>query len=301
MHEMTGKVVDDPISEPAAGTTLTFQSHFFFPLGKVEVSPAHFKGTLLILHFGDDDRERVTGSAVLVAPGIAIAARHVIEPEAAALAAGKINLLASGVTEQGLDLWQVKRSCLHHDSDLCILSLVRRSAMSQNATLNHASLTTRMPAIDELVMMVGFTASAPEFAGTSERVVVTGELKGSVGKVKAHHPTGRDKYMLPWPCVEVAVGASGGMSGGPAFDKNGRVFGVVCSSIGEGPEGTSYVSLLPPILGVPFLPSWPKGFHQQELSILDVRPECCSIEGRERLIPILLANGERAFSYAPWT
>lgn len=46
---------------------------------------------------------------------------------------------------------------------------------------------------------------------------------------------------MPSPCFEVAMETLGGMSGGPVFNSDGRLVGIVSSSLEGGP---SYVTLL---------------------------------------------------------
>ena len=47
--------------------------------------------------------------------------------------------------------------------------------------------------------------------------------------------------MLPSPCIEVNMETLGGMSGGPVFNEEGRLIGILSSSFDGGP---SYVTLI---------------------------------------------------------
>lgn len=82
--------------------------------------------------------------------------------------------------------------------------------------------------------------------------VFEGNVLVATGTVSAHYPNGRDRSMLPGPCLEIGVNARGGMSGGPAFDDEGQLVGILSSSL-EHPDGLgpSYVSLLQPALDHP--------------------------------------------------
>jgi hypothetical protein len=57
----------------------------------------------------------------------------------------------------------------------------------------------------------------------------------AVGEVTQHHLGGRGA-MVPNPVIEVARSTPGGLSGGPAFDKHGKVFGILSVSIDD-PDG----------------------------------------------------------------
>ena len=44
---------------------------------------------------------------------------------------------------------------------------------------------------------------------------------------------GRDTVMAPYPCFSVQLDAFGGMSGGPVFNVEGKVLGVISSAISD--------------------------------------------------------------------
>lgn len=51
------------------------------------------------------------------------------------------------------------------------------------------------------------------------------------GSVNAVFKSARDKVMLPFPCFESSIPLYGANSGGPVFDKKGRICGINCSGI----------------------------------------------------------------------
>jgi S1-C subfamily serine protease len=62
-----------------------------------------------------------------------------------------------------------------------------------------------------------------------------GDAKRTARQYAAHHLGGRGA-MVPNPVIEVACSTPGGLSGGPAFDKHGKVFGILSVSIDD-PDG----------------------------------------------------------------
>ncbi len=277
--EKKGTITTDPLLAMPVGAKIRTQSHLF-PSTIEPTGWDYYKGTLLQLHFRDGEQERVTGSAVAIAPGTALAALHVISDEIAQVMAGKRLIFASAITSEGLDLWKVRHITKRDGTDLCILSLERMSGLPKDLTIRQAAISRRVPKIGEQVMMAGFRAPEAAPAGP-DATTIEGGVYVSVGLVSATYPNGRDSVMIPWPCIELNVGATGGMSGGPAFDSDGRLVGVVCASVGEGAGGTSYVAIVEPILETAFPHCWPSGICASPTALLEMGEHLCSIEPRK--------------------
>jgi len=69
-----------------------------------------------------------------------------------------------------------------------------------------------------------------------------------LGKITQMFPNGRDRRLLPGPCYETNMIIKGGASGGPVFNKKGKVIGVNSTGI----EGTdiSFVSRIHEVLSM---------------------------------------------------
>jgi hypothetical protein len=102
-------------------------------------------------------------------------------------------------------------------------------------------ITTRLQRIGEYVMIAGIRASREHVKADAD---VSGRWRQrqirrgrwiAVGEVTQHHLGGRGA-MVPNPVIEVARSTPGGLSGGPAFDKHGKVFGILSVSIDD-PDG----------------------------------------------------------------
>ena len=246
---------------------------------------AHYDGILLSVHFWTEEKQFVEGSAVMVAPGIAIAAAHVIGPRATAIKNGTLRIFCNGLTPSGLRHWKVRHVCEAHNTDLFVLSLEYASPIEANSTFKQAVISTRLPQVGESIMIAGFRATELDFEVKDGHLLYKGDVRIGVGTVTERYPDGRDSIVLPWPTIEVDCGTKGGMSGGPAFDKNGKLIGILTSSFeAEDDLGPSYVSLLWPALAVTIVPAWLQQFVGGPKSLLEMDRQLCGIDRPDAIV-----------------
>jgi len=259
----------------------------------------NFEGCLLSVHFiqsedlmSEDERlslvedeasvaHHVWGTAVMIAPGVALTAKHIVD-EAMEQFGSLSTMICCGFTAQGAGIvWNVHQITMSDDSDVAILTLSLSSSIPDNQTFISATITTNVPSSDELVHMVGFRAAKNRFETMNLETKVAMMAIVSTGPAEDYFPEGRDSVMLPWPSVQVGCGLVGGMSGGPAFDAAGNVFGVICSSLSsDDGQGPSYVSLISPALTYEISPIWPAGIYSGATRIVDIDKRICNIIGR---------------------
>lgn len=304
-----GEVAPDPTATPQIGDTVRFQPVTIKLLDDDRTvfmeDAGAFNGVLLSLHFADDAEHLVHGSAVLVAPGIALTAKHVIEPYLEVLAAGHKHSMCIGIAQNGMQLWTVRKATLLDGQDLAILGLELNSAMPNDRTFRQATISTRLPRVGDRVQIVGYRAtSASRTVEGKPGYSVEGSTLVSAGVVRERYPTasGRDRVMLPFPVIEVECASWGGMSGGPVFDEKGHLVGLLCSSftVDEG-EGVSYVSLLWPVLTTEFEGGWPAAAFPGKRTLLALAPKICPIEHPEAVRSVTdPATGSTATVYEPW-
>lgn len=303
-----GRVTNDPAASPEVGDTITFQPVCVKLLREdttvfMENLDA-FDGTVLTFHFADTNEHCVEGSAVIVGPGIALTAKHVIEPHLDRLVNGERHSMCIGIARSGMNVWTVRKVTMLPNADIAILGLELNSAMQPDWTFRQSIVSTRLPKVGDRLQIVGFRAfSATLSLDNGERGYgVDVKLLVSAGVVKERYPQGRDRAMLPWPVLEVDCPSWGGMSGGPVFDEYGHLIGLLCSSFSvDDGDGVSYVSLLWPALTAKFEGGWPEQAFQGKRVLLELAPRICRIE-RPEAISITLdeATGRVTTHYTPW-
>lgn len=259
-------------------------------------------GILLALSFRDDHGHHTTGSAAMVGPGLAVCARHVLEDQGYLnkLITGDATLIAQAPLPNGMLLWTVMRVSTVPGTDLAVLSMTLSSSFPLDRQFLFASLTTRMPVIGDVLTVTGLSAvRRTEDRSNAIRVDV---VPGCVyGRVIDRYPDGRDRSMLPGPCIAVDCDARGGMSGGPVFDSRGYLVGVVSSSY-EG-EMTTFVShIWPALVKTKACPVWPNAPYPLPPagSLLQLGSKFgISIE-RPDAFEICEQNDEIALRYVAW-
>lgn len=297
----SGVWTEDPAKRAPIGEKLRLEWMNYFPLLKkgavgLDEEWTHFSTSLLALSFVDGDHIRADGSAVLIGPGLALAARHVFDPVIEEIMAGALAPFAASVTNEGVVLWRLHQ-IIKGATDVALLRLDLASDFPAEG-LRFATLTTRTPSRGEPVMIAGARGEQPVEVGAplglSVRIAV-----GEVGEVYA---TGRDSAILPHPCVEVRCLTVGGMSGGPAFDKHGHLIGILSTSIGDDENGPSNVSLWWPTAGDPIESTWPRGFARLPTNLLELAKERGVMIARpETLGTIKEHDGRTTVTYSPWT
>lgn len=307
---LVATVIQDPAKEPKHGDRILFQSVRLRSSDpkdtRAYVEPYAFQGVLLGCSFSDDESHDTLGSAIMVAPGVALGAKHVFEPQMEhMLSDGRIPT-CTAITEEGLHLWSVHKINLIPDTDLAILGLQRVSEYPQDRTFRHASISTRLPRIGERLHIAGFrqvTSEKTEEDGNN-CYHTYGDTIVCSGVITERYPLGRDKANIPWPVLEVNCPTWGGMSGGPVFDEHGLLIGILCSSINYPPhehEGTTYVSLLWPALSQTYEGGWPTALFPNPTTLLELPHNLCDIDRREAVSYQLNAEtGRLLTTYHAW-
>lgn len=277
----------DPAESLAIGAELSFQGGLITGSGgratRTGMKDWHtFNGMLLSMQFHADGEDRVDGSAILVAPGVALCASHVLAKYGEALLRGPVECICVGPTRHGLQMWRLSHVTSVPNSDLSIISLTYASALPPDLTFHQGTISTRLPRLGERLSLYGFRQSSIRWTPESPpKLECRGDVLVCRGEVTQRYPNGRDRVMIPGPTLEVDCPAFGGMSGGPVYDEQGFLVGLVCSSLDDGAAGgPAWVSLLWPALAHPFSGGWPTDTWTYPTT-LHALEGICNIRGRE--------------------
>lgn len=183
----------------------------------------------------------VLGSGVMVGPGLLLTATHVLD-EFLREGSGPVFMT---FLPTGARAWLPKDvSALSRDhkydvgrtvsSDISLISCTLNSAARSEYPLGLAPMQVVLPLVGDRLWAIGFR----DHGLNGTRSLLTPLV--SSGLVTGAFPYGRGERM-PSACFEVAMDTVGGMSGGPVFNSDGRLVGIVSSSLEGGP---SYVTLL---------------------------------------------------------
>lgn len=209
------------------------------------------------------DQAHVVGTATLIHPRLALTARHVIDeyftlfegraPEGDC--EGTFSLVAAMTSydaqhpQDGV-LWAVRKLHVSRVGDMALLYLEPASAIPEGFEPGAPRIDVVPPAVGERVHAFGYPRTRVDSSVETLTIVVDGHTSG--GDVTEIHHVRRDRSMLNFPCFEVNARVDGGMSGGPVFNADGHLCGIVCSSFEVGDASPiAYMSTLWPVLGMP--------------------------------------------------
>lgn len=208
---------------------------------------------------------RVSGTACIIAPWLAITARHVIEGEFRAFGGrlpsmtGTYEALHRTLTllwpvegRRGISL-HVHRSWCSNQCDLAALWLAPDQQEDLDIRWACPVISLTPPRIGSSVAAFGFPKSETVATGASEFQTSMNPMT-SAGSVVEVHNARRDRSFLSFPCFRTNLRFDGGMSGGPVFDDKGKLCGLVCASMPNpddpAAEHVSYASSLWPLLSI---------------------------------------------------
>jgi hypothetical protein len=205
------------------------------------------------------------GSAVFVAPGIALTATHVLEEfcerfQGAGLydCGGKFDFTVQSrqVIQNGTRtvLWKVTDFWVAEPLDICVVGLSPREELPRDYVWRLPRLELIPPACGSAIAGFGFPRSQVTGKTHDGGAILKAFPTTTRGEVVTIHHEIRDTSSLPFPCFRTNARFDPAMSGGPVFNDSGKLCGIICSSIPpylEEDDHISYASLIWPAMGIP--------------------------------------------------
>lgn len=207
----------------------------------------------------------ILGSGVMVGPGLLLTATHVLD-EFPSDDPGPVFLT---FLPNGSRAWlrrdqvTVARPSQFYEwqtikSDITLVSCTLNSEAHADAPLMLAPMEVALPLVGDRLWAMGF-----RHQGMDGRSALVTPFVSS-GLVTAAFPHGRGERMAS-PCFEVDMDTIGGMSGGPVVNADGRLVGIVSSSLEGGP---SHITLIWEALRFRVSGATPKLMENKTVSLL---------------------------------
>lgn len=209
------------------------------------IDPALFRGILLTLTVVDNETGEMFphGSAVLACYNYCLCATHVIEEFKSGIEAKEQTVFFTGYVGQKVVMWQATQVVAIKGYDVAMVMIEPRfQSKDVGGVIACAVLDFAMPKIGDDIVITGTIPLENSYSLSDNKskppVMETRLCKGRVIDV---YPDGRDRSMIPMPAFTVDAPSSGAMSGGPAFNMNGQLIGLISSSADNQPTTVSLI------------------------------------------------------------
>jgi hypothetical protein len=206
-----------------------------------------------------------SGTAVIIGPRLAITAKHVVEDYEERL--GRFSVIAANVLEGGTvgALWSANKyySSPFTDITLLFLSPVSGSKPAEEYDWSKCPMMNLAPPEKgSAIWGFGYPNSEVEHLSAEGgeqsptgivRIKWSDKPSITTGEVIEIFDERRDISRMPFPGFQTNARFDGGMSGGPIFNSDGELCGIISSAYEpyeEGEPWASFVSSLWPLMGL---------------------------------------------------
>ena len=209
-----------------------------------------------------------SGTACIIAPWLAITARHVVEDHFERFLGRRPNTTdeASHITRtyivpgggQPVIPLVVQRTWYLEPYDIAVLYPSPGSEMDPNHVWDLPTFSLLPPRAGSRISAFGYPNSKFVSIGTNNYELQL-DAHTTDGIVQEVHHEKRDGVRLSFPCFRTNARFDGGMSGAPVFNDQGSVCGLICSSLPPttpDEDHASYVSTIWPMLLIQIDAPW---------------------------------------------
>ena len=215
-RQIMGTITEDPLLTLRVGAEIAFSSELFTsnaPGGLNDIDNwEFFDGAVIGLLFGDPLSKHILGSGVMVAPGVALAAKHVVEPQMEAVMRGGRGFIRAAILSSGLMIWRPRHVTIVDSTDLALLTLECASPLPE--VLRNATISTR-PRVGERIFIAGVrheVEAGSEVADLGVRMMVAAGviLRGNSPQSQLRRSSRQSSFRLQLlEPIERSVGGSG--------------------------------------------------------------------------------------------
>jgi hypothetical protein len=213
-----------------------------------------------------------SGTAIVVSPNLALSAGHVIEDfwhrfEKSQLVAdtdrtsatrpinpGTFSMMAFQILQNGTagQIWSVTKVVFSRFTDIAFPHLTHPIGAVPGFVWRGVKMRLAPPPVGARIVGFGYhnpRITVTETAGGSPQVEWHDSPVTTVGEVLEIYPQRRDSSMLTFPCYRTSARFEHGMSGGPVFNDQGELCGLICSGGETEADYYSHVVTLWPSMG----------------------------------------------------
>ncbi len=259
----------------------SYQTH------KLTDSPIYEVSVRIMALNSDCSEVFASGTGVVIAENLILTARHVFEDfstkynlqlNSEIQSADNFNIWVIFISKNKEDLYHVyavANAYINPYADLVLFHLDPFDKTGSPRTWGQVKLAINIPQPGERIVAFGFTKSKVEVTLNSSgepEIKLDDVPRVSVGEIIEVYPEKRDSYLLNFPSIRINARLEGGMSGGPVFNDQGELIGVVCSSYDEieSEDYVSYVSLLWPLMATMLVDKNDNFYPLYDLAVKDI-------------------------------
>lgn len=249
--------------------------------------------SMALLAVGRDNACLASGSCIIVAPLMALTALHVIDDYSRRIdgvplalnSAITFRLYLRGNTPDGVALiFEVAQIFSNPPTDIVALSLRPACDAARSIVWHKPRIRLSPPLIGNRVACFGYREAAAHVEMDGQTVAINwSEVPTTArGTVRDIYPVKRDSSVINFPAFHFDARVDGGMSGGPVFSEDGRLVGLISTSLPASTDDeahSSFAAMIYPGLTLdfrfpqPMPPEFPPAGRLYELArcrIIDV-------------------------------